>query len=72
MSEPVGADDKPKVILPRCPWCATEPTKLSTIPVKLGLLKVVIIFCGNPECRRILSVQCLGSDEPMIVRPGVN
>jgi hypothetical protein len=49
------------VMLPACPYCADDPARLSIMnQVFPGGMIGAIIFCGNPDCRKIISTQIIG------------
>ena len=53
------------VMLPACPYCADDPARLSIMnQVFPGGMIGAIVFCGNPECRKIISTQIVGRIEP--------
>ena len=40
--------------VPVCPYCLQDPAAFSTLgPLPCGGLIGVVIFCGNPECRKV-------------------
>jgi hypothetical protein len=52
------------VMLPACPYCADDPARLSIMnQIFPGGMIGTIIFCGNPECRKIISTQIVGRIE---------
>lgn len=52
------------VMLPACPYCADDPARLSIMnQIFPGGMIGAIIFCGNPECRKIISTQIVGRIE---------
>jgi hypothetical protein len=56
------------VMLPACPYCADDPARLSIMnQIFPGGMIGAIIFCGNPECRKIISTQIVGRIEQQTV-----
>lgn len=59
-------------ILPVCPHCGDDPCKLSTMSQLFpGGAIGSICFCGNPVCRKIITVQIVGmakQDGPALVK----
>lgn len=52
------------VMLPACPYCSDDPARLSIMnQIFPGGMIGAIIFCGNPECRKIISTQIVGRIE---------
>lgn len=52
-------------LLPVCPHCADDPARLSIMPQQFpGGMIGSIFFCGNPDCRKVISVQILGMAQP--------
>lgn len=52
------------VMLPACPYCADDPARLSIMnQIFPGGMIGAIIFCGNPDCRKIISTQIVGRIE---------
>lgn len=49
------------VMLPVCPHCSDDPAKLSLMSQQFpsGMIGS-LIYCGNPACRKIISVQIVG------------
>ena len=45
--------------LPRCPHCGTDPLSITIQQMQLAQYSLLSIFCGNPECRKSLSLQLL-------------
>ena len=68
-SNPPAAEDAPvPQILPRCPHCKVDPMKVLKFTVASGTEKLVMFFCGNPECRCVLGTN-ISPLQPTIV-PG--
>lgn len=60
----------PPEMMPICPYCHTDPAMLSARgPIMLGALKLIIVFCGTPTCRKIWNVEIAGVEQPNIVKP---
>jgi hypothetical protein len=58
---PETAQPAPAVALPVCPHCSDDPAKLSIMTqIFPGGAIGSIFFCGNPSCRKIVSVQLVG------------
>lgn len=52
-----------KVILPACPHCGDDPAKLHLMTQRFPNGAIgTIFFCGNPPCRKIISVQLVGME----------
>lgn len=77
MPAPAQEVEAPKpVALPACPYCGDDPAKLSVMPQAFpGGLIGTIVFCGNPDCRKIHAVQILGQVQKtqggIVLPPGV-
>lgn len=59
-------------ILPRCPHCGEDPLKLNLMSqVFPGGAIASLMFCGNLDCRKLISAQIVGmAEQPgAIVRP---
>lgn len=55
---------------PVCPYCLADPAMISLRgPIVLGNLVGVIIFCGNPDCRKIWTIDIVGKQEQPLVEP---
>lgn len=68
-SNPPAAEEAPvSQILPRCPHCKVDPLKTLTFTIVRGTEKIVMFFCGNPECRCVLGTNVM-SVQPTIL-PG--
>ncbi len=53
-----------------CPYCGKDPAPLRSHGlVKLALMSCVIIYCGNPECRKIHTIAVIEVAEPRIAIP---
>jgi len=55
--------ETPTVILPACPHCGDDPAKLHLMTQRFPNGAIgTIFFCGNPPCRKIISVQLVGME----------
>lgn len=51
-----------RVLLPRCPFCETQPIGLSLTYVVFPQEQIgAMLFCSNPECCKVLSIQVIGA-----------
>jgi hypothetical protein len=60
-------------MLPICPYCGIDPARIASLPLMMGPMSVVVMYCASPECRKVLAVQVVGVNEiqePRIVVPG--
>lgn len=55
--------------LPVCPHCGQDPASVTIRQFMLGNAKTALLFCGNPECRTILTVQVLAFEQPRVLAP---
>lgn len=72
-------DDKPLDITgasivpandPVCPHCGLDPAAVSTRgPIQISNMQCVVIYCANPNCRKIHAFQILAVQQPQIM-PG--
>lgn len=66
MSE-VKNDNKPTELYPVCPFCGDDPARImSRGPIAIKVFFVEIVYCGNPDCRKILGVHSV--DEKYVRR----
>lgn len=63
-SNETPAPEAAPVMLPVCPHCSEDPAKLSLMSQQFpsGMIGT-IIFCGNPNCRKIISTQIVGMQQ---------
>lgn len=59
---PERLSDPQRRTLPVCPYCKTDPIPLGTVPVGLGPLTALVVFCC--ECRNTINVLPLGLAQP--------
>jgi hypothetical protein len=61
----------PPVVLPVCPYCGEDPLKLSLMFQVFPKGQIAsLAFCGNPACRKTLTVQIVGQEQQgRIVHP---
>ncbi len=76
MDEPLivvpGEPLPPDPTAPLCPYCLQDPAQVSSRgPLLLGNLHVMVIYCGNLECRKVWTVEVVGTAQPKIVDPAV-
>lgn len=57
----------PTSLTPICPHCGIDPARLTAVPLQMGPVQALVFFCG--ACRKILSVEVIGIEQPRIVRP---
>jgi hypothetical protein len=57
--------------LPVCPYCEQDPADMRSIPLGMGPLKCLVVYCSNPACRKIFAVQVLGMEQPMVMPSGL-
>ena len=56
---------------PVCPYCLQDPARISGRgPIALAHLYVWIVYCGNPDCRKVWTVEVVGAQQPRI-QPGI-
>lgn len=55
---------------PICPHCAQDPALVASRgPILVGNLYTMVLYCGNPKCRKIWTVAVIGTEQPKIVKP---
>lgn len=54
---------------PVCPYCGTDPAVVASAPFQMGPFTVLSLFCSNRACRKLLSLQIIGAQEPKIAVP---
>jgi hypothetical protein len=53
--------------LPVCPHCGSDPVRFSQAMVKMNdAITSSVIYCANPACRKLLAMQIVGIDAPMV------
>ncbi len=57
-------------LYPACPHCGQDPATLASLPIQMGVLQNIVIFCGNPACRKIINVQVMAVEGPRVVPAG--
>lgn len=59
---------QPKPALPVCPHCGADPARFSQALVKLNEhVTAVAIYCSQPTCRKLHTVQIMSVDAPQVV-----
>ena len=54
--------------VPVCPYCLADPAQMKALgPFNLGQLLVVVIFCGNLDCRKVWTVEVIGKEQPRVI-----
>ena len=57
-------------MMPVCPGCGMDPAVMNGRgPFELGQLMVMVIFCGNSACRKVWSVNVVGTAQPRLLQP---
>ena len=55
-----------------CPYCAEDPFRMNigtaVVAVPGGQMAIAQIFCGNPECRKVINVAVINV-APTIEQP---
>lgn len=54
-------------LLPVCGHCgagAQGGAPIATLPLSIGALDMLVVFCGNRKCRAIHAVQMVGMQRP--------
>jgi len=62
--------EPPRSDAPICPHCLEDPARIRTLMAGIGELQSAVFFCGNPECRRILTISVVGIQQT-IARPNI-
>jgi hypothetical protein len=70
----VEADPEPvpqKNPQPVCPYCGADPVKFTLSPLHFGPVEAGVIYCGNPDCRKVLGLAIAPAPQrPLIVPNG--
>ena len=46
-------------LYPVCPHCGADPLTMATVTLQIGAAEMLIIFCGNPVCRKAFNTHVL-------------
>ncbi len=54
---------------PKCPYCCENKLRLAMGAMEFQTGHIVqIVYCGNPECGKLLPFQIVGMRQPQIVQ----
>lgn len=65
--EQARAERGPTGGYPVCPYCKSDPATFNSIPMKLGAVQYVILYCSNRRCRKIHSASIISVDAPRVM-----
>lgn len=57
-------------VLPVCPFCGLDPMIPASVSVRIGPMTVVVVFCGEVRCRKVLGMFLVHVEEPRVMAPG--
>ena len=66
-AEPNDAESEPV-----CPYCKTDPINFSLRQMVVQNMRLIQVFCGNKNCRRLFGIEFAGYQQPMVVQPSKN
>lgn len=69
LSSKVQDDAPSQTVYPVCPHCGADPALIGGIISQLGGMPMLVVFCGNLDCRKIHTVMSLTIQGPRTPPP---
>ncbi len=57
-------------VKPVCPFCGLDPMVPASVSLQIGPMTVVVVFCGEVRCRKVLGMFLVHVEEPRVMAPG--
>lgn len=57
-------------VLPVCPFCGLDPMIPASVRLRISPMTVVVIFCAEVRCRKVLGMFLVHVEEPRVMAPG--